>query len=151
MVNINKNKVYFCDTVVAASHIATERDFECPHLGITEVKRSMNQVGVIHLNGMNYRYYYDKCFDFILQEELRHLDLYRATRSAKQRQRMYANLFCRDMRKQLISNKSICCYCGSSERLVVDHIIPITKGGQNTIENTQILCCSCNSIKSNRL
>jgi hypothetical protein len=47
---MNKSKVYFCDTVVAASQFATERYFEYPHSGITEVKRSMNRVGVFHLN-----------------------------------------------------------------------------------------------------
>lgn len=45
---MNKSKVYLCDTVVAASHIATERDFECPFLGTTEVKRSINRGGALY-------------------------------------------------------------------------------------------------------
>ncbi len=43
-------------------------------------------------------------------------------------------------------NKCLC--CGKSNvKLTVDHVIPVSKGGQNTIENIQPLCKSCNSKK----
>jgi len=40
-----------------------------------------------------------------------------------------------------------CLQCGSSENLEADHVIPIAKGGSNSIENIQPLCRSCNRKK----
>lgn len=41
-----------------------------------------------------------------------------------------------------------CTKCGSRERLEFDHIIPVTKGGSNTVRNIELLCESCNREKS---
>ena len=43
-----------------------------------------------------------------------------------------------------------CILCGKTE-LTVDHIIPISKGGQHTVNNIQGLCRSCNARKGNRI
>lgn len=98
-----------------------------------------------------YRKYLDKSFEFIYQEELRYNNPYIAQRNAKRRQRMYANLFCRDMRKKFILPDSKCCSCGSTENLHIDHIIPVAKGGINSETNVQILCQSCNLKKNARI
>ena len=44
-----------------------------------------------------------------------------------------------------------CVYCGASENLQFDHIIPFSKGGVTTIENLQLLCQKCNLEKSNHI
>ena len=43
-------------------------------------------------------------------------------------------------------NKCLC--CGRDDvKLTVDHVIPLSEGGPNTIDNIQPLCQSCNSRK----
>ena len=44
-----------------------------------------------------------------------------------------------------------CCHCGSGDRLEVDHIIPVSKGGEHSEENFQILCKTCNLKKGSKL
>ena len=45
-------------------------------------------------------------------------------------------------------NRCLC--CGSSGALTADHIVPLSRGGSNNIENIQPLCQSCNSKKSTK-
>jgi 5-methylcytosine-specific restriction endonuclease McrA len=40
-----------------------------------------------------------------------------------------------------------CANCGSVDKLVIDHIIPIARGGISALENLQLLCAVCNRIK----
>lgn len=43
----------------------------------------------------------------------------------------------------------LCLDCGNARKLTYDHVIPLSKGGSNYIDNIQPLCGSCNSKKSN--
>jgi 5-methylcytosine-specific restriction endonuclease McrA len=45
----------------------------------------------------------------------------------------------------------ICSYCGAKEQLTIDHILPTSKGGQNTWENMTTCCLKCNSKKGDKL
>jgi len=44
-----------------------------------------------------------------------------------------------------------CAYCKKRKKLTVDHIIPLSKGGTNTIENIVPACGGCNSRKCAKL
>lgn len=44
-----------------------------------------------------------------------------------------------------------CRYCGSTDRVVLDHIVPLAKGGPDEPHNLQPLCTPCNSAKGAKL
>lgn len=44
-----------------------------------------------------------------------------------------------------------CAYCGVLAKLTKDHVVPLTRGGQDAIGNILPACLSCNSRKRSRL
>ena len=44
-----------------------------------------------------------------------------------------------------------CQYCGSTKSLTIDHIIPRSRGGEDTWENLVVACMPCNTRKSDKL
>ena len=53
------------------------------------------------------------------------------------------------LRKKVKS--ALCCtVCGSDDRTEIDHIIPVSKGGDSSEENLQLLCFTCNRSKSDQ-
>src|SRR5690625_5226012 len=60
------------------------------------------------------------------------------------------------MRSKLIEKYGDSCnFCGEknlveSGRISFDHIEPFSKGGSGDFDNLQILCSTCNTLKSNR-
>jgi len=57
-------------------------------------------------------------------------------------EKIRSNIFDRDGRE--------CNYCGSQDDLHIDHIEPVSKGGNSTEDNLQVLCRGCNVLKGNR-
>lgn len=43
-----------------------------------------------------------------------------------------------------------CAYCGATEYLTVDHIVPLSDYGTNARTNLQCLCNDCNQAKGNQ-
>jgi 5-methylcytosine-specific restriction endonuclease McrA len=48
------------------------------------------------------------------------------------------------------SYDSVCLACGVKTRMTPDHVIPLSLGGKDTIDNIQPLCRSCNCSKGAR-
>lgn len=74
------------------------------------------------------------------------------------RMRMYKGLlsgkmqigsFFKDERWKM-ENGARCVYCGSTENLSVDHILPRIKGGADDVENLVCCCKSCNRFKGKK-
>ena len=59
----------------------------------------------------------------------------------------------RDVIRQRILEKfnHKCNYCGFTDELEIDHIIPVSKGGRADEDNLQVLCRHCNRKKKDRL
>lgn len=57
----------------------------------------------------------------------------------------------RDMKREYNFRCRICFLKEPKIKLTIDHIVPISKGGLNTIDNIQPLCVSCNSKKGNTI
>jgi hypothetical protein len=50
-----------------------------------------------------------------------------------------------------VRDQGLCQHCGTSAGpMQYDHVIPYSMGGDNSVENIQLLCRRCNAAKSNR-
>ncbi len=53
-------------------------------------------------------------------------------------------------REVLKRDKYQCQYCGSGEKLTLDHVIPRAKGGKHSWDNVVTACEKCNGFKGDR-
>ena len=56
----------------------------------------------------------------------------------------------RELKMQIVSSEKQCEYCGRTDELSWDHLIPQSKGGPDIAENLVLCCRGCNSSKGNR-
>jgi 5-methylcytosine-specific restriction endonuclease McrA len=49
-----------------------------------------------------------------------------------------------------LRDKGACVYCGERGQ-VIDHVIPFSKGGVNTLKNLVLCCSKCNYKKKNKI
>lgn len=59
----------------------------------------------------------------------------------------------RDVKRQYIIQQGLCfwCDCELNNKYHIDHIIPLSRSGNNSIGNIALCCASCNSSKGNKL
>lgn len=63
-------------------------------------------------------------------------------------------LFAAAMKKEVLKkydNRCIICGNSTSSDLAIDHLIPYSKGGKNTLENAIVLCTKCNNKKKDKV
>lgn len=69
-----------------------------------------------------------------------------------ERNLVLATQVAREQRRRILERDgNKCKQCGSTEYLCIDHIIPVSRGGDSSDENLQILCRGCNTAKGNKL
>jgi len=92
----------------------------------------------------------EKIKDFQEKYRLNHLPKM-AEKSHKRRAKERLNGIYQVSEKELIKlYSSPCIACGTTERVTIDHIIPIARGGAHSIGNLQPLCLKCNASKNHR-
>jgi len=52
---------------------------------------------------------------------------------------------------KLVEFSGRCAHCGTTDRLSRDHIIPLSRGGNDLIDNIQPLCVPCNARKGTKI
>lgn len=55
-----------------------------------------------------------------------------------------------DWRKILYFYRNACAYCGSTDRIEREHVIPVTRGGRDAIGNVVPACFDCNRSKHSK-
>jgi 5-methylcytosine-specific restriction endonuclease McrA len=67
------------------------------------------------------------------------------------RKRVPSNLTANGIRAVFETFGNACAYCFRTDRkLTVDHVVPLTEGGHDTLDNIVPACGSCNSRKGAR-
>jgi hypothetical protein len=108
---------------------------DCIRLGCRE--RGTCQCAQIKLRP---RVRYDVCFFF---------EFYRQTSTwMLARDRASRNKISKWQRRRILKRDGgRCLRCRSTERLEIDHIVPVARGGSNADDNLQTLCWKCNNGK----
>jgi 5-methylcytosine-specific restriction endonuclease McrA len=95
-------------------------------------------------NGVEWRWKYMTDPEFNRHERQRNSE-----KKARNRQNHTVRLRQGALRQQFAAFDGNCCYCGSADRIVVDHFIPRSKGGPHVLTNLVPACHRCNTSKLN--
>ncbi|THA41826.1 hypothetical protein E6W17_02760 [Streptomyces sp. A1547] len=53
------------------------------------------------------------------------------------------------VRAEAVRLQPYCSFCGTSNDLTGDHLLPLKEGGSNTVDNVRVLCRQCNTRREN--
>lgn len=53
----------------------------------------------------------------------------------------------RNKLKKKLGEQCVFCNCNNKLVLTIDHILPLSRGGEDTDENKQVACVTCNRLK----
>lgn len=76
--------------------------------------------------------------------------LHSANRRAAKRERCTGDISWEDIQAKFAYWGTRCWMCGSTERLTIDHVKPLSKGGWHVLGNIRPACLSCNCSKNNK-
>ncbi len=108
---------------------------ECCRISIDKFQTLLKELLDLNIFNLNEK-------GILYSPELIRLSADRLIRSQKNRDR-YIPLPIR----RLVLSIGRCQYCGATEKLTVDHIVPFSKGGLHRLSNFQCLCATCNRAK----
>lgn len=71
-------------------------------------------------------------------------------RRAWERQAVHAPYSLEDIQSRFVCFDNCCAYCGVARSFTLDHVVPLSKGGVDAIDNIIPACKSCNSSKRDK-
>ena len=120
------------------------KDYYQKYKDVLKQKRDLNP---------SYRETLNKCKKRWNQANLEKCRLYKIRAEQKRRFLLATVGFVSEEMREVVYNRDgyTCLSCDALDNLTVDHIVPISKGGQSDINNLQTLCALCNSRKQQRI
>lgn len=90
--------------------------------------------------------------DLLWANELRSATKAAKTKFTQLRRSEYAALRPSLVLALIEAGQDFCCAdCLSVDDITIDHIVPLSRGGEDNVDNLQFLCRPCNSSKSDRI
>ncbi len=68
--------------------------------------------------------------------------------NSKKTDPIYNTMKHRNWRKMIIGRHPICCGCHERPSVIADHVLPLSMGGDYSLENGQGLCQACHNRKT---
>ena len=93
----------------------------------------------------------EKANSAVRKHRLANLEKYRYYESVRRAKKLSNGVYKISSKELKKLYESPCAYCGSKEFIEMDHVIPISRGGQHSIGNLVPACSRCNKRKSDKL